>query len=320
MRATIDWSYELLEAQDQRCSCGSPCSRAAARSRPRRRVRGRPRRRRRARVPDRQRAIRVEGTDEAPRFAMLEPIREYAVERLKESGGGRAAAAPRRLLPGTRGGSGAEPTREPRGLARPAGARARQLPSRPRPARGVRRQRDCSAVGSRTVAVLVPGPPGGRSPATGERPPHGRTSDGGPSQGSQRSRRDGGQHRDTEAAKLRAEEALALHRKLGDAWGAAYSVFMLGAAEDDARGHSSSTKRASASSVSSATSTPLCWRPATSRRTTPTSATANALERCTRTTSSEHGKRTTSASKRARSVPWRRSRSTRAESRTPPRC
>ena len=33
---------------------------------------------------------------------------------------------------------------------------------------------------------------------------------------------------DTEAAKLRAEEALALHRTLGDAWGAAYSVFMLG--------------------------------------------------------------------------------------------
>jgi tetratricopeptide (TPR) repeat protein len=39
---------------------------------------------------------------------------------------------------------------------------------------------------------------------------------------------------DTEAAKLRAGEALALHRKLGDAWGAAYSIFMLGAAEDDA--------------------------------------------------------------------------------------
>jgi tetratricopeptide (TPR) repeat protein len=39
---------------------------------------------------------------------------------------------------------------------------------------------------------------------------------------------------DPGAAKLRAEEALALHRKLGDAWGAAYSVFMLGNAEDDA--------------------------------------------------------------------------------------
>ena len=30
--------------------------------------------------------IRVEGADEAPRFAMLETIREYAVERLEESG------------------------------------------------------------------------------------------------------------------------------------------------------------------------------------------------------------------------------------------
>ena len=111
---------------------------------------------------------------------------------------------------------------------------------------------------------------------------------------------------DTEAAKLRAEEALALHRKLGDAWGAAYSVFMLGAAEaDDWRGHSSSTRRASGSSVSSATSTPPCWWTAISRRSTPTSATANALERSTRTTSSEHGQRTTIASKRARWAPWR---------------
>ena len=38
---------------------------------------------------------------------------------------------------------------------------------------------------------------------------------------------------DSEAATLRAEEALALHRKLGDEWGAAYSIFMLGNAEDD---------------------------------------------------------------------------------------
>ncbi len=40
--------------------------------------------------------------------------------------------------------------------------------------------------------------------------------------------------RDDATAKLRAGEALALHRALGDEWGAAYCTFMLGAAEEDA--------------------------------------------------------------------------------------
>ena len=42
---------------------------------------------------------------------------------------------------------------------------------------------------------------------------------------------------DAALARLRAEEGLALHRSLGDPWGAAYSGFMLGVAEEDeARG------------------------------------------------------------------------------------
>jgi tetratricopeptide (TPR) repeat protein len=42
-------------------------------------------------------------------------------------------------------------------------------------------------------------------------------------------------HGDSAAARLRAEEALALHRQLGDAWGVAASHYLLGAAAADAQ-------------------------------------------------------------------------------------
>ena len=85
--ATIEWSYELLEPHDQNLFLrlavfAGGCTLEAAES-----VCGDG-----LDVVDGLASltdcglIRVEGTDEAPRFAMLETIREYAAERLEESG------------------------------------------------------------------------------------------------------------------------------------------------------------------------------------------------------------------------------------------
>ena len=87
MRATIEWSYDLLEPHDQNLLMrlavfAGGCTLEAAES-----VCGDD-----LDVVDGLASltdsglIRVEGTDEAPRFAMLETIREYAAERLEESG------------------------------------------------------------------------------------------------------------------------------------------------------------------------------------------------------------------------------------------
>jgi predicted ATPase/DNA-binding SARP family transcriptional activator len=87
LRATIDWSYELLEQAEQRLFVrlavfAGGCTIEAAES-----------------VCDDDHEIvdrlasltdkgliRLEGTDEEPRFSMLETIREYALERLEDSG------------------------------------------------------------------------------------------------------------------------------------------------------------------------------------------------------------------------------------------
>jgi tetratricopeptide (TPR) repeat protein len=87
LRATIDWSYDLLEPEEQRlfarlaafaggctieaaeCVCGDDLEVVDEL----------------ASLTDKGLA-RLEGTDEEPRFAMLETIREYAGERLRESG------------------------------------------------------------------------------------------------------------------------------------------------------------------------------------------------------------------------------------------
>ena len=198
IRATIEWSYELLEPHDQNLLMrlavfAGGCTLEAAES-----VCGDE-----LDVVDGLASltdsglIRVEGTDEAPRFAMLETIREYAAERLEESGEveelRRRHAAyflglAEEAEPNLRGSPGDWLDRLEREHDNFRAALDRL--------EAVGRRRDCSPVGSRTVAVLVPeGPPGGRPPASGGRPAHGRPSDGGPSEGAQRRSRDGGQHR-----------------------------------------------------------------------------------------------------------------------------
>ena len=86
LRATIDWSYDLLEPADQRlfvrlAAFAGGCTIEAAQS-----VCGDG-----LEVVDGLASladkglVRLEGTDEEPRFTMLETIREYAVERLETS-------------------------------------------------------------------------------------------------------------------------------------------------------------------------------------------------------------------------------------------
>ena len=133
LRATIDWSYDLLEPEEQRLFArlavfAGGCTIEAAES-----VCGDDRADLEvvdglASLTDKGLA-RLEGTDEEPRFTMLETIREYAAERLQESATRRRAAAPpRRVLPRARRGGRAESdrNREPYAVARPAGARPRQ--------------------------------------------------------------------------------------------------------------------------------------------------------------------------------------------------
>ena len=189
LRATIEWSYELLDAR------GAAPLRPARRLPRRLHARGRRRgRRRRPRHPP---VARRQEPPAPHRRALLDAGDDPRVRGRAARGVGRgrgAAAAPRGALPGARRGGGAAPDGQPRGVARPAGARARQPPSRARPARGLRRDTACLAVGRSPVAVLVPeGPLGGRPASSREPAPRRRASDGGPGSSPQRSGRDGGQ-------------------------------------------------------------------------------------------------------------------------------
>ena len=79
LRAAIGWSYDLLDPEAQRCSRSSACSSAASRSRP-----PRP-----SAAPRPSTAIAALAdhsllTRDGRRYAMLETVREYALERLDE--------------------------------------------------------------------------------------------------------------------------------------------------------------------------------------------------------------------------------------------
>ena len=236
IRATIDWSYELLEPEGRGLFMRlavfvAGCTLEAAES-----VCGDD-----LDVVDGLASladgglIRVEGTDEAPRFTMLEPIREYAVERFEESG--EAEQLRRRHAayflglaeeaePNLRGSPGDWLDRLEREHDNFRAALDRLEASGDsetalRLAAALWRfwyLKGHLAEGRRRLERVLP---------TDERPTAARAK---ALNGAAVMAVNAG---DFEAAKLRAEEALALHRTLGDSWGAAYSVFMLGAAEDD---------------------------------------------------------------------------------------
>ena len=149
LRATIEWSHELLSPEEQRCFARlsvfrGGCTLEAAEE---------------VAEADLD-TLAVARRQEPPpphasdRFWMLETIREYAAERLEESGEAdelrrrhaeHFLALAEEAEPHLRG--------EPQGVARPAGARARQPPRRTRPARGLRREPACLAAGrSRCLA------------------------------------------------------------------------------------------------------------------------------------------------------------------------
>jgi tetratricopeptide (TPR) repeat protein len=237
IRATIDWSYELLEPEEQRLFMRlaifvGGCTLEAAEN-----VCGND-----LDVVDGLASltdgglIRVEGTDEAPRFTMLEPILEYAVERFEESGEAEQLrqghadyflGLAEEAEPNLRGSPGdwldrlefehdnfrtaldrLEASGDGETALRLAAALWRFWYLKGHLAEGRRRLERVLPTDARPTAARAKALNGAAVMAVNAG--------------------------DTEAAKLRAEEALALHRTLGDSWGAAYSVFMLGAAEDDA--------------------------------------------------------------------------------------
>ena len=179
--------------------------------------------------------IRVEGVDEAPRFGMLETIREYAVERFEESGEseqlrrGHASyflALAEEAEPNLRGSPGdwldrleaehdnfrvaldrLEASGEYERALGLAGALWRFWYLRGHLAEGSRRLESVLSLDERGTPARAKALIGAAVMAVNTR--------------------------DVATAKRRGEEALALHRALGDAWGAAYSGFMLGAAELD---------------------------------------------------------------------------------------
>ena len=231
MRATIDWSYELLEPLEQQqflrlalfsggwtleaaeSVCGDEFD-----------------------VVDglaslaESGLIRVEGADEAPRFAMLETIREYALERFEESGDvdelrRRHADYFLRLAeqaePNLRGSPGdwldrleaehdnfraaldrLEALGESERRLRLAGALWRFWYLRGHLAEGRRRLENALLADERPTAARAKILNGAAVMAVNTGDPA--------------------------TAKLRAEEGLALHRTLGDRWGTAYAGFMLG--------------------------------------------------------------------------------------------
>jgi tetratricopeptide (TPR) repeat protein len=233
LRATIDWSYDLLEPQEQRLFgslgvfaggfmleaaesvCGVDLD-----------------------VVDGLASLtdngltRVEGTEEEPRFATLETIREYAVERLEESHEAEDLrrrhaehflAFAEEAEPNLRGSPGEwldlleleldnlraaldrlEASGESEHAVRLAAALWRFWYLRGHLAEGRRRLERVLRIDERPTAARAKALNGAAVMAVNTG--------------------------DFATARLRAEEALALHRTLGDEWGAAYAGFMLGTA------------------------------------------------------------------------------------------
>ena len=230
MRATIDWSYDLLEPEQQQlftriavfaggftleaaesvCGAGLDVVDALA-------------------SLAENGLVRLGGTDEEPRFTMLETIRAYAAERLEESGGAEDLrrrhaehflAFAEKAEPHLRGSPGEwlerledehdnfraaldhlETSGESERRLRLAGALWRFWYLKGHLAEGSRRLETALLADTHPTAALAKVLNGAAVMAVNLV--------------------------DSATAKLRAEEGMALHRTLGDRWGAAYAGFML---------------------------------------------------------------------------------------------
>lgn len=179
--------------------------------------------------------VRLEGTDAAPRFAMLETIREYAARRLDEAGDAdelrlrhaeHYLALAEEAEPHLRGSPGAWPGRLERehdnlraalDWFEASGSSGRSLALAGALWRFWYLRGFLSEGGLRLETALQ----GDTRPT----PSRGKALIGAAVMAV-----NGG---DVETARQRATEGLSLHRTLGDAWGAAYCQFMLGAASPD---------------------------------------------------------------------------------------
>lgn len=236
IRATIDWSYDLLEPQEQRLFVRLAVFAGGCTLESAERICGDG-----LDVVDGLASLtdsglaRVEGTDEEPRFVTLETIREYAVERLEKSGEGdelrrrhgeHFLALAEEAEPNLRGSPGRwlerldrehdnlraaldwfEASGEREHALRLAGALWRFWYLRGLLAEGGRRLESVLRRDERPTAARAKALNGAAVMAVNSG--------------------------DAALARLRAEEGLALHQTLEDPWGAAYSGFMLGVAEED---------------------------------------------------------------------------------------
>ena len=212
-------------------------------------------------------------------------------ERLDESGeADDLRAPPRRALPGTRRGGGAEPTRE-RELQRSGSTDSNASTTTCEPlSTGSRRQAraSCLALGGSTVAVLVPQRArGGRETTSRRRAPRVRDSYSGPCQSSQRSGRHGARGwrcRDDETSGRGGTRAVSRARGcVGRGPLRIPARACRSGRRRRLRVHNNSSKRAGDDSVSSGTTITRYWPPTTLRWSSMPSATSNALELCKRT-------------------------------------
>ena len=156
LRATIDWSYDLLDEDERRlfaalavfaggCTpetaesvCGGDLDTLTS-------------------LLDKSLLRRRPGSDREERFVMLETVREYAAERLERAGRSRVAAtrARRILRPARREGGARADRGVRRGVARAARRRAREPARRARLGSERRRARTRAAAGRRPPLLLA---------------------------------------------------------------------------------------------------------------------------------------------------------------------